>query len=690
MAKIDYSRIFLKEAKPTSIGGQAVMEGIMMQGPDRRSLAMRLPDGRIYLKTEKKKKAAGWTKVPLVRGCVSFFKSLVDGMKVLMDSADILEEYAPEIAEEPGKFETWICEKFGEKKAWNIMMVLALVFSIVISLAVFIIFPTVAVNWLKKWIANAVVLNLIEGVFRILLFILYVVCIRKMNDIYTVFQYHGAEHKTIHCFENDLELTPENAREFYTLHPRCGTSFLVFVLVIALLVFSLLGWPNVWLRIGSRILLLPVIAGISYELLKWAGRSDNAVVKILSWPGLMLQRLTTAEPDDSQLEVAITALKAVLVDEKEPDKEVLLSGSFGEYSEKDIPKKPRDSEDARGERGYEDGSDENAEGYSDGYSDAEASADAFREDGHNLADLDDTYVMPASGIRGRRFDSDPGSVGHTLKWGEASLGFVENGKNEAMMIFSYITGMTRSEAILRSKEMLSEEQLAEYEAKIQERLTGVPVQYITKIQEFMGLPFRVNPSVLIPRLDTEILVEQILGLIEAKGIKEATILDLCTGSGAIGISLAHNLPDSEVYLSDIDMDAMSVAASNAHLNKVFKRCHFFVGNMFNAIPDDRKYDILVSNPPYIESDQIPKLAIEVREHEPLTALDGGEDGLNFYRIIASRGGNFIKSNGYLALEIGCDQAKAVTELLEESGDYSNIAVVKDLAGLDRVVLAERK
>ncbi len=679
MAKIDYSKIFLKEAKPTSIGGQAVMEGIMMQGPDRRALAMRLPDGRIYLKTEKKPKPAGWTKVPLVRGCVSFFKSLVDGMKVLMNSADVLEKYAPEEAEEPGAFEKWLCDKLGEKRAWNIMMIFALVISIVITVLAFIIFPTVAVNWLKKWITNAVVLNLIEGVFRILLFVLYVVCIRKMKEIHTVFEYHGAEHKTIHCYENDLELTPENAREFYTLHPRCGTSFLVFVLVIALLLFSLLGWPNVWLRIGSRILLLPVIAGISYELLKWAGRSDNIVVKILSWPGLMLQRLTTAEPDDSQLEVAITALQAVLVDESEPDKEVMLSGSFGEHFELEVEQMQDDEE------GDEDGP-----------------SDVLSEDGENpdeingvdgmgdTSDLDDTYVMPASEVRGRRFDSDPGSVGHTLKWGEDALCFVENGKNEAMMIFSYITGMTRSEAILRSKEMLSEEQVAEYEAKIHERLTGVPVQYIIKIQEFMGLPFRVSPAVLIPRLDTEILVEQVLGIVEAKGITAPKILDMCTGSGAIGISLAHNIPDADVYLSDVDMDAMSTAASNAHLNKVFKRCHFFVGNMFNAIPDDRGYDILVSNPPYIESAEIPKLAIEVREHEPLLALDGGEDGLNFYRIIASKAGRYIRPKGYLALEIGCNQAEAVTSLLDESGDYSHIAVVKDLAGLDRVIIAERK
>lgn len=660
MARINYKKIFLKGAKPTCIGGQAVMEGIMMQGPDRKALAMRIPgEERIYLKTQKKPVPGKWTKIPLVRGCVSFFKSLVEGMSVLMDSADVLEKYAPEMAEEPGKFEKWLNKKFGEKKAWNIMMVFALVFAIVITLVVFIIFPTVAVNWLKKWIENEIALNIIEGVFRILLFVLYVLAIRRMKEIHTLFQYHGAEHKTIHCFENDKELTPENAQEFYTLHPRCGTSFLMFVLVISLLLFSLMGWPTLWLRIGSRILLLPIIAGISYELLKWAGRSDNIIVKILSWPGLMLQKLTTAEPTIEQLEVAIISLKAVLVDSNEEDRECWVTPAK-EDSGKNVP-------------------------------DVSDHTIIIDETGHNVVTGESVDLFDVQGpAKARRFDSDPGSVGHTLKWGEDALGMVPNGKNEAMMIFSYVTGQSRSDVVLRSKEMLTEEQVCEYEALVQQRLTGTPVQYITKVQEFMGLVFRVNPSVLIPRLDTEVLVEQVLGMIEAKELKGLKILDMCTGSGAIGITLAHELEDSEVFLTDIDMDAMSTAISNAHLNNVFKRCHFLVGDMFNAIPDDIKYDVLVCNPPYIESAEIPKLDVEVRDHEPMLALDGGEDGLDFYRIIAMKAGSHIADGGFLALEIGCNQAKAVTSLLEESGDFENVVSVKDLAGLDRVIIAERK
>ena len=311
MAKIDYSKIFIKEACPTSIGGQAVMEGVMMQGPDRVALAMRLPSGELYLKTKLKKKQSRAAKIPFVRGIVSFANALVGGMGTLMESAEILETYAPEeYAEEEGKLEAWINKKFGEKAAWNFLITTALLFAIAISLVFFVILPTWVVNFLGRWVQSAIVLNLVEGILRILMFVGYVAAIRGMNDIKTLFQYHGAEHKSIHCYENNRVLCPENAEEFYTLHPRCGTSFLVFVLIVSLLLFSFLGWPNLAMRILSRILLIPVIASISYELLRWAGRSNGAVVRILSWPGLQLQRLTTAEPNRDQLEVALLSLKA--------------------------------------------------------------------------------------------------------------------------------------------------------------------------------------------------------------------------------------------------------------------------------------------------------------------------------------------------------------------------------------------
>lgn len=314
---MDLKKIFLKNACPTSIGGQAIMEGIMMRGPKKTAIAVRLSDGRIHMKTQPTPKLSKWGKMPIIRGVVNFVSSMVQGTKILMYSADILEENYPEEYQKD-KFDIWVEEKLGKEKAWKILMAFSVLIAIVMAVGIFMLLPTVLIGLLSKITTNIIVLNLAEGAMRIVIFVLYVILISKMEDIKKVFQYHGAEHKTIHCFENGMELTPENAQQFYTLHPRCGTSFLMFVMVIAVLVHALMGWPNVWLRIISRILVLPLIAGLSYELLKWAGRSDNVIVKTLSLPGIYLQKLTTKEPTNEQLEVAIAAMKAVLPENEAP------------------------------------------------------------------------------------------------------------------------------------------------------------------------------------------------------------------------------------------------------------------------------------------------------------------------------------------------------------------------------------
>lgn len=334
--KMDLKKIFLKDACATSIGGQAIMEGIMMRSPEKTAVAIRLADGRIHMKTQATPAQSKWSKIPIIRGVVNFVASLVQGTKTLLYSADILEENYPEEFEKD-KFDIWIEEKFGKEKAWKILMFFSVVLAILLAVGIFMLLPTVGVGLLSKLTGSILVLNLAEGVVRLGIFILYVALIAKMPDIKRVFQYHGAEHKTIHCFESGKELTPQNAQEFYTLHPRCGTSFLMFVMVISLLVHAVMGWPNVWLRILSRLLVLPLIAGISYELLKWAGRSDNWFVKILSLPGIYLQKLTTNEPDEKQLEVAIAALKAVLPDNDTPYFEGLcdLNGNPIEQEEKE-------------------------------------------------------------------------------------------------------------------------------------------------------------------------------------------------------------------------------------------------------------------------------------------------------------------------------------------------------------------
>ena len=632
MAKIDYEKIFVKGCCPTSIGGQAIMEGVMMQGPDRMAMAMRLPSGEFYLKTKKKKPQSKWSKIPMIRGCVNFFASLVSGTEVLMDSADILEKYAPEEYGEKSKFEKWFEDKFGEGAVWNVMMTLSVIIALAISIAVFVILPTIVVNWMKGICSNVIVLNLVEGLLRIAMFILYIVAIRNMKDIKTLFQYHGSEHKTIHCFENDLELTPENAQQFYTLHPRCGTSFLVFVFIIALILFSFLGWPNLAMRIISRLLLLPIIAGISYELLKWAGRSDGKIVKILSYPGLMLQKLTTAEPSNEQLEVAIISMKAVLVDPSTPV----------------------------------------GEGFCD-------------KDGKWLADFDESEFIA---------DKDEESPSDTpyekaLRWGERQLVRVENGKNEAFMIFEHITGMSRAELIVHGSEFMAQDKLADYIKRVKIRQKGVPLQYIVGRQQFMGMEFRVNKNVLIPRQDTEVLVEAVVKEMKNKAWKNPQVLDMCTGSGIIGISIAAGVEDAVVTMTDVSEKAINVAEYNAHNNQVNRRCMFLVGDMFKALSRGSKYEVLTCNPPYIETKVIETLQTEVKNFEPRIALDGGKDGLDYYRLIAEKAGRFIKKGGILALEIGDKQARSVKKLLEETEQFSKPQVIKDLAGLDRAIICER-
>lgn len=229
---MDLSKIFLKDACPTKMGGQAVMEGIMMKGEKKTALAVRLPNDDIQIKTVPTKVYGKWTKIPLLRGVVAFIDSMVTGTKTLMDSAEMLEDGDEEEYEE-SRFEAWLNKKFGAKGAWNLMIYFSVFLALVFTVGIFIILPTGVVNLMKLFTDSVFWLNFAEGVFRILLFVAYVWLISFMGEIKRVFQFHGAEHKTIHCFENGLELTPANCRQFPTLHPRCGTSFLMFVFIIA-------------------------------------------------------------------------------------------------------------------------------------------------------------------------------------------------------------------------------------------------------------------------------------------------------------------------------------------------------------------------------------------------------------------------------------------------------------------------
>lgn len=315
---MDQDKIFIKNATPRNVGGQAVIEGVMMKGPKDIAIAVRKPDQEIIVKKEAIQgiAASSISKLPIFRGVIALIDSMIIGVKALTYSAEFFEEY--EDTGEKGRIEQWIENRFGDK-ANDVMIYFSVFIAMALAVLIFIISPTVITTFLKRYITNPLGLNIAEGVFRITLFVGYVLLISQMKDIQRVFQYHGAEHKTIHCYESGQELTVDNVRTFTTLHPRCGTSFLLIVMVISMILFTMIGWPNPWVRILSRFVLLPIVAGISYEIIRWAGRSQSQLVCMISYPGLMLQKLTTREPDDSQLEVAIAALKNVLVEDKEAD-----------------------------------------------------------------------------------------------------------------------------------------------------------------------------------------------------------------------------------------------------------------------------------------------------------------------------------------------------------------------------------
>ncbi|KNF09735.1 hypothetical protein CLPU_2c01870 [Gottschalkia purinilytica] len=313
------------ERKPkhmTKIGGQALIEGVMMRGPRDISIAVRKPDGEIELKVDPIDNMTTrnkFFKLPFVRGVVALIESMVVGTKALMYSAEFYET-EEEKNKEPGRFEKFI-QKIFKDKAEDIAIYITVLVSIAISIGLFMLAPTFLTNFIKSKVNNSIYLNLIEGVIRVTIFLIYLLGVSKLEDIQRVFQYHGAEHKTIHCYEYEEELTVENVKKHPILHPRCGTSFLFMVMIISILVFSFFGWPNPLQRFILRIILLPVIAGISYEINKIIGRSNGKFAYIVSYPGLMLQKMaTTKEPDDSQIEVAIEALKGVIVADKEEDR----------------------------------------------------------------------------------------------------------------------------------------------------------------------------------------------------------------------------------------------------------------------------------------------------------------------------------------------------------------------------------
>lgn len=345
MASFIKGSLLAASEKKCSIGGQGVMEGVMMRSPEDSALAVRREDGSIVTKKwknkQRKSKIAKW---PVIRGVVNFIDMMVQGVGTITDAAKMLDESAAEDYE-PSRFEKFVANKTG-KSAMDVMMVFAVIIAVILAVGLFFILPTTITSLVRGSIESVFLTNLIDGLVRLGIFLAYMVLVTRMKDVRRVFMYHGAEHKTIATFECGEELTVENARTKRRLHPRCGTSYLLLVMVIAIIIYSFLGWSdNLFLRFGIRILMLPVIAGVAYEVLKATGRSENIVMRAIRWPGMQLQRLTTKEPDDSMLEIAIIAFEMALGEKSEEEIAALIS----QYDRREKAPETAHIEEAQGE-----------------------------------------------------------------------------------------------------------------------------------------------------------------------------------------------------------------------------------------------------------------------------------------------------------------------------------------------------
>lgn len=323
-----------KEKFRTMIGGQALIEGIMMRGPDKDAVVVRTAEGmKIEVKDRKLSPPGSFKRWPFFRGIFTFFDSQITGVKALMRSADLAPE---EDQEEPSKFDKWLEKKLGNEKFQKVIVGLAVVMGLGLSIGLFFLLPMILASVFDRWIRTTLGINLLEGLIRMIIFLSYMILISRMSEMKRVFSYHGAEHKTIRCYEAGLPLTVENVRMQTRLHPRCGTSFLLVVMVISILVFSvassllLAAVPALTalrgtflfrlLMIVYKLLLLPIVVGITYEINRWAGRNDNWLTRILTAPGMWMQHFTTNEPDDSMIEVGIAAVEAVLPEEEGADR----------------------------------------------------------------------------------------------------------------------------------------------------------------------------------------------------------------------------------------------------------------------------------------------------------------------------------------------------------------------------------
>ncbi len=582
------------------------MEGVMMMGKTSYCTAVRDPEGNIQVekkRIQRSKSAVIASKIPFVRGVVNMFGSLFRGTKALMRSSEV---YASS-DEEPGRVEKWFAEKF-KTDLMSVISVLGVFLGFALAVFFFMWLPRYLVFLLDKYIWKTLFGSVWEyvmlGLFKIIIFLGYLGLIMLLKDIRRLYRYHGAEHKTINCYEKGLELTKENVMECSRIHDRCGTSFLFIVVIINIILLGVVSWAlrvhtlsNVykWLaNIGIEIVLLPVIAGISYEILKLLAHFHGPISKVLKSPGYLLQKVfTTREPDEQMVEVAIAAFNAAMEMDADPEmkEQTFITGGL-------LPKMLAETKKKFAEQGID--------------------------------------------------------------------------ESDAEWIYSIYLNMPRS--ALSEQRMVKPGETRKINEVIEERLTGRPLWYIIGDVQFYDCTIRVDERALIPRPETEILAQQAVMAIE-NGDK---VLDMCTGSGCIAVSVAKHLDGKKVSITAADVSdaAIMLARENANYNSV--DINFVQSDLFSHVHG--RFNLIICNPPYIKSSEISTLQSEVRDFEPRIALDGGEDGLDFYRRLAKEVTRYITRGGLLMVEVGEGQAEDVLKLFDKR-EYA--MVVKDFAGVDR-------
>ncbi len=579
----------------TKIGGQAVMEGVMMRGATAMALAVRDESGAIRLEAKRIPKQKKINKIPFVRGVVNMVSNLVLGTKTLTRSAEVAGE--DEVTT-------------GDGKGFKIAMAISMLLGFAIAVFLFIWLPASIPEWINrifKVSLSPVAIVAIQEAAKLIIMTLYFVSVGQNKEIKRVFMYHGAEHKTINCFEAEKELTVQNVMASSKHHDRCGTSFIVFVFLlsvivgmIAAIIFKAVGFlayfDKKWIRFLINLAFVPVVAAISYEVLMGLAETECKFWQPLKWLGKQMQKITTREPTEDMCEVAITSfLKVLEMDSDQTIKEQSFPAPI-------------------------------------------------------------TYAEFLEHIKGllKEYDMDVLNA----EWAAEGLLNLKDGVDKSKLKISFCW-------------------LAKARKRLKEASEGKPLQYAIGTAPFFEYFYYVDKKTLIPRQETELLCEKVIKANPKK------VLDLCCGSGCIGLTVSKKAT-AKVLLADVSKDALKVAKANAKKVNA-KRVRFVRSDMFKKVKG--KFDAIVCNPPYIPTAVIDTLDDGVKNYEPRAALDGGKDGLDFYRILAKEAAARLTDGGVLYMEIGFDEGKTVPALFSEQYD---VKVFKDYSDHDRMVIAVKK